>query len=555
MIRTRFHRIPFSSRSLTLMAAALVVAAGAVGLTWMGGCSPNDPFDPGTLDNHPPRISFFVSSVDTSQELQPTSYSTRTFHWSGTDSDGWVTEYYVAIDTSLIFDAVWDTTISTDTTMTFSPDSEGNADVVFMVVCRDNRGALSDTVKQFIPMQNSPPVVDFQSDFDPLTNLQREFLDADGNVIDSGAAAADTVFWNWGPGNFRFITYDPDGQDTLEPFYRYTLADESPDSTYDHTDPRADPETSWVRVPFFGSEEVKEFTVYLKSVQPGKARTLSVSVQDTVGTGPIYKYSWEVRAPKGPVLYVPDASASRTKNFYKAYLDDRFGPGNWDTYTFWKGFPDDPFTLLESFRKFEMIIWTDTGSASNNIKIASLGGGILDQYLVPNDDSDPGKILLISRILTGTRTGLSNPFRENTLGIKVKAQPEWALNMPPGPQALGLQPDLPGMTSTRGSTDGGVGLQLFDADFPTSEFLYEMESCGEYGTDGKFYSCYCGGLRCLPIDPNDQTPFVAVRSPLRSVDPLAEIVGISLQLDDFDPAEVYPALNAIMQFELGVPGP
>ena len=559
MIRHRFHRIPFSSRSLTLMVAALVATVGAAGLIWMGGCSPSDPFDPDSLGNNPPKISFFVSSVDTSLELQPTSYSTRTFHWSGTDSDGWVTEYYVAIDTSLVHEAVWDTTTSTDTTMTFSPDSEGNADATFMVVCRDNRGALSDTVKQFIPMQNSPPVVDFQSDFDPLTNMQREVLDADGNVIDSGSAAADTVFWNWGPGNFRFIAFDADGQGTLERFYRYTLAEGDPDSTYNQTDPRADPETSWVRVPFFGSEEVKEFTVYLKSVLPGKARTLSVSVQDTVGTGPIYKYTWEVRAPKGPVLYVPDASATRTKDFYKAYFNDRFGPGNWDTYTFWKGFPDDPFTLLESLRKFEMIIWTDTGSASNNIRTASLGGGILDQYLYPNDDSDPGKILLISRILTGTRTGLSNPFRELTLGIKVKGSPESALKMPPDPQALGLQSYLPPMTSTRGSGEGGIGLALQDETNPTAEFVYQMEYCESIELDRMgnevLVSCYCNDRCGPPTVEAPWDPYVGVRSPLRSVEALARIVGISLQLDDFDPAEVYPALDAIMQFELGVPGP
>ena len=34
------------------------------------------------------------------------------------------------------------------------------------------------------------------------------------------------------------------------------MADDEPDSTYDEDDPRADPETSWVRVPFYGSEEI-----------------------------------------------------------------------------------------------------------------------------------------------------------------------------------------------------------------------------------------------------------------------------------------------------------
>lgn len=561
MMSSPLQKISISPRVAVLLSAVVLTLTGLVALTWVGGCASNDPFDPNTLDNNPPRVSFFVSTPDTNQDLQPTSYSTRTFHWSGTDSDGWVTEFFVAIDTSLTGEAVWDTTTSTDTTMTFSPDSEGNADATFMIACRDNRGAYSDTVVQFIPMQNSPPVLEFQSDFDPLANMQREFLDADGNVIESGSAAADTVFWNWGPGNFRFITYDPDGQDTLEPFYRYTLADESPDSTYNQDDPRADPETSWVRVPFFGSGEVKDFTIYLKSVQPGESRKLSVSVKDTVGTGPIFEYEWEVRAPKGNVLYIPDASASRTRNFYRDYLDASYGVDSWDMYTFWKGFPDDPFTLLESLRMFEMVIWSDTGTASNNIRVASAGGGVLEQYLYPNDDSDPGRILLISRILTGTRTGISNPFLENTLGINVKGAPESSLKMPEGPQALGLQPYLLPMTSTRGSGEGGIGMQLYlDATLqPISEFIYQMEYCETIELDRlgneTIVSCYCSS-RCGPSTPEAPwEPYVGVRSPLRSVEPFASIVGLSLQLDDFDPVDVYPALDAIIQFELGVTGP
>ena len=120
--------------------------------------------------------------------------------------------------------------------------------------------------------------------------------------------------------------------------------------------------------------------------------------------------------------------------------------------------------------------------------------------------------------------------------------------MPVGPQALGLQPHLPAVTSTRGSTSGGIGLQLFDNpnDDPDlgfiSELLYQMEECGE-----------CYGTPRRPANPPD--PFVAVRWPLRSVSPQAGIVGISLQLDDFEQTEVFAALNAILEFELGMVTP
>ena len=533
------------------MVSLLLSLTGAAALAWVAGCAANDPFDPQSLDNRRPLINFFVTQTDTTQPLNPTSYSTRTFRWSGTDPDGWVVEYHVAILTSPDEEAVWDTTTSTDTTLTFTPDDEGNADATFKLLCRDNRGALSDTLVQFIPMQNFPPVVEFQGDFDPLINMQREFLDADGNVTEDANAAVDTLFWNWGASNFRFLAYDLDGQETLEPFFRYTMADDEPDSTYDEDDPRADPETSWVRVPFFGSEEVKEFTVYLKGANPGQERTLSVSVQDTVGTGPVFKYTWEVRAPKGPVLYIPDISAPPTKQFYRDYLDGKYGPGNWDTYVFWRGFPDSEFTLLESMRKFDMVLWTDTGTQTNNIESATRKDGVLDQFLVPLDDSAPGVVLLVSRALTGSNSRLENTFRTNTLGISIKGVPEAPLFMPAGQQALGLASHLPTMTSRIDSDDkkGGIGLALDDPEEPTAEFIYQMELC----LTSTGASCYCSGNRCIAPTPEAPAdPYVGIRSPTRGESRFARIVGISIQLDEFEQTEVYPALDSIIEYELGV---
>ena len=130
------------------------------------------------------------------------------------------------------------------------PDDEGSADATFLVACRDNRGAYSDTVIQFIPVQEFPAGRELLSDFDPLPNMQREFRDADGNVTEDGSAAADTVYWNWGAMNFRLFAYDIDGLETMDPFFRYTLAEGDPEEIYDRVDPRADPETTWVRVPF-----------------------------------------------------------------------------------------------------------------------------------------------------------------------------------------------------------------------------------------------------------------------------------------------------------------
>jgi hypothetical protein len=275
-------------------------------------------------------------------------------------------------------------------------------------------------------------------------------------------------------------------------------------------------------------------------------------VQDTVGTGPVFKYTWEVRAPKGQVLYIPDISSPQTKQFYRDYLDGKYGPGNWDTYVFWKGFPDEEFTLLETMRKFDMVLWTDTGNATNNIRVAGRGGGVLDQYLVPLDDSDPGVVLIVSRILTGSQSGLSIPFISNTLGLKTKGVPEAPLYMPAGQQALGLASHLPAMTSLfdSGEGQGGLGLALNDPDLPIADYLFQMELCVDPGDNS---SCYCSGRRCAAVSPdNPGDPYVGVRSPTREENRFARIVGISIQLDDFEPTEVYPALDSVIEYELGV---
>ncbi len=138
---------------LTLMLSVVIFS------NWLAGCTANEPFDPNSLENQPPVARLFVEGSQEGEDLNPTSYFQRTFNWSGTDRDGWVEEFYVSIRTDGDNPAPWDTTTATDTTMTFITDENGEAEATFLLACRDNRGAYSDTISQFVPLKNFPPVV------------------------------------------------------------------------------------------------------------------------------------------------------------------------------------------------------------------------------------------------------------------------------------------------------------------------------------------------------------------------------------------------------------
>ena len=97
-------------------------------LSWLFGrevVAVDDPFDPETVENSRPTVKFFVGAVDPGDSLNATSYNETRFSWSGTDRDGFVTEFYVSIRTNVDEPAPWATTIKTDTTMSFS-DFEGD---------------------------------------------------------------------------------------------------------------------------------------------------------------------------------------------------------------------------------------------------------------------------------------------------------------------------------------------------------------------------------------------------------------------------------------------
>jgi hypothetical protein len=510
------------------LAGAFVAALGVVTVLGWSGCT-NDPFDASSVANQPPTVRFFIAPGDTDGELNPTSYNRRTFNWSGSDQDGVVVAYYVSVRAVRDVPAPWIETTHTDTTMTFTTDDEGNAEATFYLVCRDNLGALSDTVVQYVPLRNFPPAINFQSDFEPYTNLQRQI------ITDEGGAPQDTVYWNWGAMSVRLFAYDPDGGETMAETYRYTVADPLPECVRPASDPEADPEVCWVEAPFGTSADIRNFEVVLAGLAPGQ-RTLTVAVIDEADAETRFTFGWEVRPPRGHVLVVPDNYGNLANDLYLPFLDEYLGTDGYDIYDFWYGYPDNPAVLLASLRQFATVVWLGGGSTSSILNRAASRGGVLEQYLLPDDGSAAGRLMIVSRALTGGGSTLPNYFRQNILGVGVTASPPNEL-IPEasavGAVASGSAAWLPDLT-LQSRTARGVGLTLQAG----TEELYRFDPCN----------------RCFGNRP-PWNPIIACRRPLRAQAPLARVVAFSFDLEYMERAGVLSALAGIMANELGVTPP
>jgi hypothetical protein len=365
--------------------------------------------------------------------------------------------------------------------------------------------------------------VAFQADFEPLANMQREV-----------GAAADTVYWNFGMCNFRLSARDLDGEVTMEDFYRYTLVDGEPERTWDIDDPAADPETGWIRAPF-GAGEVKEFEIELRGVSPGP-RTLTVSVRDESLSDTRLQYGWEVRAPRGPVLWVPDNTSSLGRAFFSEALDAAYGAGAWDRYDFLYGFPDRPWVLLESFRLFDVVLWSDGGTTSRTLQRAAARSGVLEQLVFPADGSPAGRLMIVSRSVTGAESDLPPVFIGNVLKLSPTGLPAVTLVSFGDLQILGDESWLPPMTC---GSDFAKAIGLRPAE--GCQAIYRFEECCERG-------CF-GIARPNPDDPCD--PVVVARWPERSAEPRARVISVGLQPEYFERAEAVAVFGALLTVEMG----
>ncbi len=486
-------RSPPLALSLALSIAAALCALAA-------GCG-NDPFDPGSVPNRRPVARIFVTAP-VGGVLNPTSYFQRTFHWSGTDEDGFVQAYYVSIETEAGASAPWDTTAATDTTMTFETDDTGRAQALIRLACRDDRGAYSDTVSQYIPLRNFPPVINFVSDYD-------------------------TFFWSYGSADFRCFALDLDGNVTMDDSVVFfldtadTLLAPLPEG-----EPGADPALRPV-IKRLDDPALGTFQIDLHGqAQPGQ-RTLTIRVSDEADATTRFDWTWEVRPALSDVLLVDDSVGNFDRAFYHSVMDSIYGPGGWSLYDISDGLPDRLWVLLETLRQFPAVFWYTGASASPRLAAAA---DLVAQYVQPSAGYEPGKLLLVSPALIGVPGAPPPSFVTNTLGFRTTPdQPTFYI--PSTKLGLPLKPGLPELAFT-GNISAGVGMSA--ADSSTTKYLYRMQ-----------YHRY---ISSRPAS----RPFVAVRNPPTSSGTFAQAVTVTVQLDYCAPASGLAVLRALLSQELGV---
>jgi len=482
------------------IAAALVLTAlaGMLGL----GCA-GDPFDPDSVPNHPPRARIYVGSV-TGDTLNPTSYYERTFYWSGSDVDGFVTEFHVSIETQEDVAAPWTVTGNTDTTMSFSTDDLGQARALIRLACRDDRGAMSDTVSQYLPLRNFPPIINFVTDYD-------------------------TFFWSYSSANFRCFALDLDGNVTMDDsvtFYLDTADTLAPVLVIGEEG--ADPALRRVRKPL-ADLITGEFEIELHgNAQPGE-RTLNILIEDEADSIFHFTWTWDVLPATGPVLMIDDFAGDFDVATYHRLMNDVFGEGEWPRYSLEGGLPDRLWVLTETLRQFECVFWY-TGSSTSTSLVT-----MADQLASYLHRDNGGRMLLVAKAIIGGAIQVPPSLVQNSLGI---------VSQPTTPPFF-----IPQTKVVYAYTDDG------DIENDTEVTVYRMMSniCGGVGLNPRAdaEAIYQAERRAVIQIPNAR-PFVGVRFPHRDLAPVASAVTVSLQWEHIRYDDVLASFRHLLADELGV---
>ena len=488
----RLHTLRRYGRTIT---AAALLAAAVGAFLWSGGCT-NDPFDPDSVPNHRPVASFYVTPQP-GDTLSATSYYRRTFHWSGSDQDGFIESYHVSIQTDADVEAPWAVTTRTDTTITFTTDNQGRAFARLHVACRDDRGAMSDTLTQDVPLRNFPPVINFPADYD-------------------------TTFWSYNAASFRFFALDLDGNETLSDTVIYYL--DTADTTLspvDVSDPAADPLVRPVKLAI-ESLDSGLFEIGVRGLVDAGRRTLTVIVADEADARPRFTWSWDVLPKIGDVLLVDDFAGDHDLTSFHAAMDSIF-PAGWSLYDMEGGLPDRSWVLLETFREFKAVFWYSGSAVSENM---GRSVDMLVEYLDPTDPAAAeGRLLLASKEIVGNKDVIPPWFQQYHLGINPNTSGK-LLYMDRGKTIEDPRRRLPDMRTPSGASDPQCAFRVLKAKYP-GKVIYEID------------------------DRVNRDPAVGIM--VQASDPSrAKVVTLCLQMENLQMPTMIDGLRAIFTLELGV---
>jgi len=481
----------------------------------------NDPFDPDSLPNQTPVARVSVEDG----AISPTSYNEATFHWSGSDVDGFLRGFHVAIRDDVGDDPEWTFTTSDETTRTYTTDALGEAAPTLFVVAEDNRFALSDTVSVTFPLVNFPPTLEFHPDFDPPGQ-------------------------SFGAASFDFFGFDLDGDATVLRTVDHRFAGSDPDVVFEPGDPDADPAVGWVR----RMSNPTRFSLELRDIPGGEGedsdQTLYVRIRDEAGGEAILEYQWQNFEAVGKVLLVDDNPTSASRDaFYRDALEQLL-PGAHSVWDISGGLPSRDTDLRLTLEQFDVLVWyTSNGESENLLRTQS----ILQEYLAADLDPDTpgvqeGRLLLETYTLVLPFSRLNAAFRRDILGLDSLPDPRNQMVPFTGTvlAALGGALDiespagLPTLQATGLDYLGGAGLYFG---------LFGLSPLAGSSTLWTFESYTWGG----PGDPFCRlgcTPTVAVRRPDTG---LAKTITLGFQLEYANAGDnAIDALHTLLTDHLGV---
>jgi len=306
----------------------------------MVGCSKHFTNQP--LPNQPPKT--FLTVVPDSTLRSTTSQ--QHLHWWGVDPDGFVTGYYISLDS-----LHWTFTTSNDSIIGIKI-STSDTTFNFLVAAVDDQG-LRDPKPASLryPIHNSPPVVSFvfQSDVPdttyPVATFQWDGTDVDGNetIADYYYALDDTI----NPAKWKTLTSD----NSLVTLYK------------------SDGLTEGTHI----------FYLKARDVAGAYSKTIRMPI-DTTKT-------WYVKEPKSDFLIIDDYGlADATASFYSQMFDTLMNgrlkaKDVWDIKDGWSNITRGKYvpalinpTFKESIKLFKYILWYCDANPQMDVAQSSLPG-------------------------------------------------------------------------------------------------------------------------------------------------------------------------------------